>query len=65
MPTITPVSLRDIKVGSSSVFRGDLNWNFDQIESVIQQIIDTNMSIVLSSTQPSGQRQGDLWLREL
>lgn len=65
MPQITPLDLRNINVGASSVFRGDINYNFSQIKAKVQEIIETNTTIVLSPTQPSTQREGDLWLREL
>lgn len=65
MASIVPVQLDTVNVGSASNFRSTINTNFSKLQAKVQEIIETNTTIVLSPTQPSTQREGDLWLREL
>lgn len=64
MAQILPLELRTISVGEAATFRGDLNYNFDQIKAYFDDF-RSGPDIVVSKTMPTNQQSGDFWLKIL
>ena len=60
----------DVKEGSAAEFRSLINTNFNNVKSAFTQVgsefdkvYNTMVDVKIQSTQPSGQKSGDLWFR--
>ena len=60
----------DIKQGSAAEFRNLINTNFNNVKSAFTQVgsefdkvYNTMVDVKIQSTQPSGQKSGDLWFK--
>lgn len=65
MPVITEIQLNDIEIGSASVFRTTLNQNFDNIKLEFDDVYNVMVNIELSPTEPTTQKNGDIWFKAL
>lgn len=74
------VTIKEVPVGSASVFRQTINDNFEAVKTEvdqevaglketvnteIKQVYETMTQFELSSVQPIEQKQGDFWLKIL
>lgn len=60
----------DVKQGSAAEFRNLINTNFNNVKSAFTQVgsefdkvYNTMVGVKIQSTQPSGQKSGDLWFK--
>ena len=60
----------DVKQGSAAEFRSVINTNFNNVKSAFTQVgsefdkvYNTMVDVKIQSTQPSGQKSGDLWFK--
>ena len=60
----------DVKQGSAAEFRSVINTNFNNVKSAFTQVgsefdkvYNTMVGVKIQSTQPSGQKSGDLWFK--
>ena len=60
----------DVKQGSAAEFRSLINTNFNNVKSAFTQVgsefdkvYNTMVDVKIQSTQPSGQKSGDLWFK--
>ena len=60
----------DVKQGSAAEFRNLINTNFNNVKSAFTQVgsefdkvYNTMVGVKIQSTQPSGQKFGDLWFK--
>ena len=60
----------DVKEGSAAEFRSLINTNFNNVKSAFTQVgsefdkvYNTMVDVKIQSTQPSGQKSGDLWFK--
>lgn len=60
----------DVKQGSAAEFRNLINTNFNNVKSAFTQVgsefdkvYNTIVGVKIQSTQPSGQKSGDLWFK--
>lgn len=59
------ITLLDVPVGPASTFRSNINANFATIAEEFDTVYETMVDIVLSSEQPSNQKIGDFWFKDL
>lgn len=65
MPVITKIVLEEVPIGPASDFRGIINSNFDAIKTEFDEVYEVMVDIELSSTEPTTQKVGDIWLKDL
>ena len=60
----------DVKQGSAAEFRSLINTNFNNVKSAFTQVgsefdkvYNTMVDVKIQSTQPGGQKSGDLWFK--
>ena len=60
----------DVKQGSAAEFRNLINTNFNNVKSAFTQVgsefdkvYNTMVGVKIQSTQPSGQKSGNLWFK--
>ena len=60
----------DVKQGSAAEFRNLINTNFNNVKSAFTQVgsefdkvYNPMVGVKIQSTQPSGQKSGDLWFK--
>lgn len=66
---INQLVLEEVPIGPASDFRGTINDNFEAVKTAMENefthVYDIMVDVELSSTQPTNQKVGDIWLREL
>ena len=76
MPIITEIVLEEVPIGPASDFRGAINRNFDAIKTEFDEVYDViktefdevyevMVDIELSPEEPTTQKVGDIWLKDL
>lgn len=65
VPVITEIVLEDVPIGPAANFRQTINTNFDNIKTEFAEVYDTMVDIELSTTQPTTQKAGDFWFKDL
>lgn len=59
------ITLETISIGPAVTFRNNINNNFTLIANEFDKVYETMVDIELSTSQPSNQKNGDFWFKEL
>ena len=65
MPIITEIVLEEVPIGPASDFRGTINRNFEAIKTEFDEVYEVMVDIELSPEEPTTQKVGDIWLKDL
>lgn len=59
------ITLQEVPIGPAATFRSTINTNFEAIAEEFDTVYETMVNIVLSPTQPTNQKVGDFWFKDL